>query len=989
MYFRDECNDGGGMVGRWGELKARLKRAAINRGKEKGWEERMAERGLVERLGRLSVSVGEGEEWDKLKAELRAMQRRKAEAAALRAKVDDLVHGEKYSAYFLGLEKAKQERQSIRALVNASGRRVVEEEEIEEEVVSFYQHLYTGEEVDIEGGEGLVGEVKGRLSGEVSRGLEGDITEEEVARAIKGLPRRKSPGEDGLPAELYCVFQTLMVPLLAHLFNEMRREGAVPEGFASGVITLLHKKGSREEIGNYRPISLLNVDYKILAKVIANRLKEVAGDVVTSQQAYGIPGRDISDSVLTIQAAVRGMVEGGGGLLSLDLEKAFDRVNHRFLFNVIEGMGFGVHVQGLIGLLYMDAKSKIKLNGRVTRGFTIGRSVRQGCPLSPLLFSFIMETLVARVERDGGLRGLPVSPGVGRVKVVPFADDVTILAATPGEVDRILRHVKVFEEASGAKLNKSKTGMLGVGWDNMGRWGFNVVKGRIKILGIHVGIGGEDVTRANWEMVISRVRDTVNRWRLRGLSLRGKVIVWNSLVASKIIHVVGTCELPQWALKALNDALSSFLWRGRANSIARRVLINGKREGGLGLFDVAIKRDALRVKIVRKFLDWDRQYSWEGAVAGWLAQYGEGDVYNLCTLPPRKAYSRLPCFFQEILEAWAKILPSLKPMEVNKSVLLKLPFLQSPFFQVGGRALTCAPLRAAGVTRVGQVVNRAGTFDVVAVLSALRAGGIRYRAGHIRSTGDRLDSAMPGSWRGVLTSGGLVVGEPRLGFLLCLGEKERELSGVPTRVVARLLTSAEGRRPTSERAWSAAFPDADVGTIWGNMGIPMVPHACHDLDFKIRHRGVFTGVILHQIHKELFSRTCVVCKSGDEDLMHLFVTCKCLSNLHVFLSHIIDGHCRHDIPAPTLTPWTILFGTHRKHTLVNTILTLGRSATWTARNLQLHEHKHVCTIQIVKRTIRQHFRTLQNTDGFNALVEGSTFCVVDEFGELSFCFDEC
>ena len=977
------------MVGRWGEWKGRLKRAAINKGKAKGWEERLAERRLVERLGQ--VGEGEGDERERVKAELRALQRRKTEAAALRAKVDDLLYGEKYSAYFLGLEKSKQERQTIAALTTTGGRRVVEEEEIEEEVVSFYQALYKDEKVDTEGGEGLVGGVKGRLSVEASRGLEGEVREEEVARAIQGLARRKSPGEDGLPAELYVALKTKLVPVLTSLFNEMVREGKAPEGFAQGIITLLYKNiGSREDIKNYRPISLLNTDYKILAKIIANRLKEVAGDVVTSLQAYGIPGRDISDAVLTIQAAVRGMGEEGGCLLSLDLEKAFDRVNHVFLFQVLAGMGFGVRVQGLIGLLYMGAKSKVKLNGRLTRGFSIGRSVRQGCPLSPLLFSFVMETLVARVERDGGLRGLPVAPGAERVKVVPFADDVTLLASMPGEVDRILEHVNAFEEASGAKLNRGKTGMLGVGWENVGRWGFKVAEGNLKILGIHVGIGGEDVTRANWGMVISRVQSTVNRWRLRGLSLRGKVIVWNSLVASKIVHVLGTCELPQWALKALNDALSSFLWRGRANSIARRVLINGKREGGLGLFDVAIKRDALRVKILRKFLDWHRQYSWEGAVAGWLAQYGEGDVYNLCTLPPRKAYCRLPCFFQEVLEAWAKVLPSLKPMEVNKSVLLKLPFLQTPFFQSGGRALTCAPLRAAGVTRIGQVVNRVGMFDVVSVLSTLRAGGINYRAGHIRTTGDRLDRAMPGSWRGVLTSGGLVAGEPRLGFLLCLkGGSVRELSGTPTRVVARLLTSAEGRRPTSERAWGAAFPDADVGTIWGNLCIPLIPHACHDLDFKIRHRGIFTGVILHQIHKELFSRTCVVCKSGDEDLMHLFVTCKCLSNLHVFLSHIIDGHCRHDIPAPTLTPWTILFGTHRKHTLVNTILTLGRSATWTARNLQLHEHKHVCTIQIVKRNIRQHLRTLQNTDGFNALVEGSTFCVVDEFGELSFCFDDC
>lgn len=255
------------------------------------------------------------------------------------------------------------------------------------------------------------------------------------------------------------------------------------------------------------------------------------------------------------------------------------------------------------------------------------------------------------MNRDSRLRGLPVAPGLGRVTVVQFADDVTLLASEPGEIDLKVEHIDRFELASGARLNRAKTSLLAVSRGGVEKLGFKIEEKSVKILGIEVGIEGDRVTKVNWDRVINKVKHIVNRWRPRGLSLRGKVIVWNALVASTLVHVLGTCELPQWALKALNGALSSYLWRRKANSIAHRVLIAKQREGGLGLIDISAKRDALRVKIVRTFLDSARQCPWEGALASCLAQYGVGDVYNLCTLPPRAAYSGLPPFYQEVLEA--------------------------------------------------------------------------------------------------------------------------------------------------------------------------------------------------------------------------------------------------------------------------------------------------------------------------------------------------
>lgn len=147
------------------------------------------------------------------------------------------------------------------------------------------------------------------------------------------MGNNKSPGLDGLTAEFYMEFKEGLVPILQKLFKNFEERDELPDGLSTGVISILYKKGSRENVGNYRPLSLLNGDYKILARVLSNRMKRVIGAVVGSTQAYSIPGRDISDTICSIRDTVNHMSGGVGVVLvSLDLNKAFDRVNHQYMF---------------------------------------------------------------------------------------------------------------------------------------------------------------------------------------------------------------------------------------------------------------------------------------------------------------------------------------------------------------------------------------------------------------------------------------------------------------------------------------------------------------------------------------------------------------------------------------------------------------------------------------------------------------------------------
>ncbi len=161
-----------------------------------------------------------------------------------------------------------------------------------------------------------------------------------------------------------------------------------------GMIKIIYKrKGNKDDLRNYQPLSMLNMDYKILAKVFANRFKRVIPYIV--KQAYGILGRDIVDTVTSIRDLIWYIKEkkGDGFLFSIDLEKAFDRVEQKYLFDLLKRFGFGNNFMKLMKCFYTDIFSCFKINVFVTVYVGISRSIRQGCPLLALLYTLVAEPL--------------------------------------------------------------------------------------------------------------------------------------------------------------------------------------------------------------------------------------------------------------------------------------------------------------------------------------------------------------------------------------------------------------------------------------------------------------------------------------------------------------------------------------------------------------------------------------------------------------------
>jgi len=222
---------------------------------------------------------------------------------------------------------------------------------------------------------------------------------------------------------------------------------------------LLHKKGSTTEAKNYRPISLVNADVKILTRVLAARLQPCAHLLVNSDQTGLIKGRSITNNIQRLEDLLELVRrhQPSAVVALLDYEKAFDRVDHDFLLAVLGKMGFPTRFVDTVRCLYKGRRSKILVNGSLTSPFDINRGVLQGDPLSPLLFVLALEPLCTALRNHThlGIR-------VGNTTHVTscFADDSQIFAANAAAhraQPALVNHFYVF---SSFKLNVEKTQLL-------------------------------------------------------------------------------------------------------------------------------------------------------------------------------------------------------------------------------------------------------------------------------------------------------------------------------------------------------------------------------------------------------------------------------------------------------------------------------------------------------------------------------------------------
>ena len=304
-----------------------------------------------------------------------------------------------------------------------------------------------------------------RLGVAEAASCEGVVTECEVRDVLKQVGLNKPPGLDGLPYEVYLRMSHMFVPILTDMFNHWLAQGAISGSITKGVITLL-KKGGRhvwEGLDDYRPITLLNTELKILARVLANRLQLVISDLIGPEQTFAVKERSIQDNLHLIREVLEGKKDDTeAALISLDQSKAFDRVDHRFLATVLETAGFKPEFCRWISMMYHNPQAMVQVNRRRSGAFAIERSVRQGCPLSLLLYVLALEPLLHRIR--GQVRHCAVSLMLATLRQgFPRSPMTSVFVSRRLDIEAVKEAVVEYERIAGAKVNFDKSEGLRLG----------------------------------------------------------------------------------------------------------------------------------------------------------------------------------------------------------------------------------------------------------------------------------------------------------------------------------------------------------------------------------------------------------------------------------------------------------------------------------------------------------------------------------------------
>ncbi|GJP54196.1 hypothetical protein CLOM_g13293 [Closterium sp. NIES-68] len=277
-------------------------------------------------------------------------------------------------------------------------------------------------------------------------------SEKEVRRAIAELAKNKSPGVDGLPKELLELHWDLLGGQIMGLINGFTRTTELSAEVTMAVTIQLHKKGPLDKLQNYRPISLLNTSYKVIAKVMVNMLKMRLHKVISEGHHDFLPRRHLADAVALVADAIDTAKNGSENwlLLLVDFQKAYDTIARPYLFAVLQRMGFPkIYVRWVEGLP-RDATMRVCTNGWLGERVAVQVGVRQGCPLAPYLFLCAMEPLCQEVKR----RHLGIGEKrAGRLAYLGYADDTKLLLRGKHLLEQTVGVLQEFGQISGLRTN--------------------------------------------------------------------------------------------------------------------------------------------------------------------------------------------------------------------------------------------------------------------------------------------------------------------------------------------------------------------------------------------------------------------------------------------------------------------------------------------------------------------------------------------------------
>lgn len=285
------------------------------------------------------------------------------------------------------------------------------------------------------------------------------ITGHEVHQALLSMKYSKTPGEDGITTEALKIGEPILLPHITNLFNTILKTGTLPENFCHSNIIILHKKGDKSDLANYRPISLVSHLYKAFIKVLENRISGKLDQQQPAEQAGFRRGLSTTDHLHTLNQIIEKYSEFNLPLYIafIDYSKAFDSLTHSSIFTALHNQDIHPTYINLLQNIYFKSTAAIKLH-KLGQSFPISKGVKQGDPLSPKLFTATLEEVFKKLSACWSTKGVVV--GEKRLTNLRFADDIVLFSSSASELGGMINELSGASLEVGLKMNMSKTKLM-------------------------------------------------------------------------------------------------------------------------------------------------------------------------------------------------------------------------------------------------------------------------------------------------------------------------------------------------------------------------------------------------------------------------------------------------------------------------------------------------------------------------------------------------
>lgn len=596
---------------KWERFKEVLKMKAIERAGEIANTKRIRQSVLENNLRALMqeecLTPGTcSEDIRSVKSELESIDKERFQGALIRARAQKFLLDEAPTKRALSTEKRYVSQNNINE-ISYNGRMTCDDAEIRTAFYHFYRSLFSSHTVDLQKFKDDFLSLLPQLDEETKLQLELPITVEEVTKAIDDLNNGKSPGPDGLTASFYKTFKDKIGPLLSQVFKEAYEREMLPPSFSCSHTILTPKSDDSiklKQITGYRPISLTNVDYKILMKILARRLQIVIKDIVGPHQTCGIRGRSIVTNIQVARSILECCDCMGGvvAMLQIDLEKAFDQVSHEVLFEILEHINIGSVLSEGVRMAYKTCNTRVIVNKVLSERIPVLRSVRQGCPLSPLLFCIYIESFCRRVLANNSISGFVLQSC--EVRVLAYADDIALFCVDKESISQAVTMVKKFCTASGSSVNWQKcVGFWHGDWETKPTVYENVPWGSTPTKYLGVPLQNYRDSDPYWRQQTEDLRNRAEKWGAKDMSVFARATACNLFFMSKVWYVMQVLHCSRTNIQKLHRIFAVFIWASSYEKTSRTNLFRRVRSGGLSLSHLFLRQVVNRFIFLRDVED--------------------------------------------------------------------------------------------------------------------------------------------------------------------------------------------------------------------------------------------------------------------------------------------------------------------------------------------------------------------------------------------------